>query len=142
MSMRDARFTRRFVEAMAIAPATLVFGSFCAWGLVVIVRHGVRHGEVGAADVFWLTFCVATLAGSVSLWAAVLSLGSVVWRMPLMLGVPCALYKLLAVLLDPSTWVNTVGPISIWGSLALCVLLALRYLYASLHTDASAEAAP
>jgi hypothetical protein len=138
MSIRAARFTRRFAEVMAIAPATLVFGSLCAWGLVEIVRHG----QFRAADLFWLTFCVSTIAASVSLWAAVLSLGSVVWRIPLMLGVACALYELLTVLHDPSAWLNTAGPISIWWSLALCVLLALRYLYASLHTDASAEAAP
>jgi hypothetical protein len=123
---------------MAIAPATLLFGSFCAWGLVEIVRHG----QFGAVDLFWLTFCVATLAGSVSLWAAVLSLGSVLWRMPLMLGVVCAVYRLLPVVQDPSAWLNTVGPISIWASLVLCVLLALRYLYPRLHTDASAKAAP
>jgi hypothetical protein len=138
MSIRAARFTRRFVEVIAIAPATLVFGSFCAFGLDIIVRQG----QFGAAELFWLTFCVATLAGSVSLWAAVLSLGSVVWRLPLLLGVACALYRLLRVVQDPSVWLNTVGPISIWASLALCVLMALRYLYASLHTDASAEAAP
>jgi hypothetical protein len=138
MSIRAARFTRRFVEVMAIAPATLVFGSFCAWGIVFIVRQG----QFGAAELFWLTFCGATLTGSVSLWAAVLSLGSVVWRMPLGLGIACALYRLLTVVQDPSAWLNTVGPISIWASLTLCVLLALWYLYTGLHTDASAEAAP